>query len=176
MHLNYEHIKKLCHVGLICNGIPITVILLHSVHYTKLTSLEYLLSWGLTIYCLIIYGVFRTTWIVSFGIISHILKQLKRRCIYMHSKDFQAKVKIDNMNLIRILYHRTCELFRQLNDVYSYQLLPDFSSFFTALTFFCFHFVLHFTCNRAKWVNIIYICSILLGKIAIIYPICNCTA
>lgn len=137
---DYKHIRKLCLIGIVPDSLLIITNILCSLWKPEMTF-EYFICCIFTNYAATVWMFFHSSWIVSFGIITHAFRQLKSRCLYIASKPFPPKVKTDNLNRLRMVHHHSCELLRQLNDVCSYQLLLSFTSFFLNLTFIGFTIV-----------------------------------
>lgn len=93
-------------------------------------------------------GVAHSSWILSLGMLAHIFKRIECKCrlLYLSKSnllfnDLQRKEIIS----LRKLHLSTCKLLRDVNQIYSIQILSSLACFFALLAFRCYAIVMHFT-------------------------------
>lgn len=89
-------------------------------------------------YSLSTMGVAHSSWMLSLGVLAHIFKQVKCQCRLRH-------LSTEEIAYLRKLHLSTCELLRDINDIYSIQILSSITLFFALLAFRCYAIVMHFT-------------------------------
>lgn len=171
--LDYKHLRNLCAFGIF----PDFILVIINIYWSFRTpdwSSEYWLCWIFNYYSNSVWMVFQCIWIVSFGIIAHIFRQLKSRCLYIHSKPFPTKVKIDNFNRICNVHHRNSELLRKLNDTYSIQLLLSFILLFVNLTFHGFSLIQPISGMSTNYMSHFIFSFTLYDKLILVFIINQC--
>lgn len=171
---DYKHIEKLCLIGIMFDSMLIIANILWSLWELQMIF-EYFIYCLFSTYACSVWMFFYFSWIVSFGTIAHAFRQLTLRCWYIHSKQFPPKVKVDNLYRLRKVHQSICDLLRQLNEVYSHQLLFGFTWFFLNITFIGFTIIQQIESKTAN--NMIFLfCSMAITKVIVVFLINNCVS
>lgn len=88
-------------------------------------------------------GVVHSGWCVSLGVLAYIFKEIKRYAWRVYLKDVFDEVAREEVIKLRRVHQQACELLRDVNEIYSVQILVSLGCFFIVLAFHSFSFALN---------------------------------
>lgn len=103
----------------------------------------YLFTVVVTFYSVATYGVSHSCWRVCLGILAYIFDQIKQECHLTYIESEPNKWQTEKIVRLRKIHQCTCDLLKDLNEIYSLQILASLTCLFVLLAFRSYSIIMH---------------------------------
>lgn len=116
------------------------------IHISTADQVTYLLYFVIAmviLYIIATCAVVHVSWNVTLGVLAHMFQAIKQQCKITFIKNTANQNQHTKVMCLRKMHQRCCELMRDYNDIYSFQILFEIARLFSMLLVNLYRIVMH---------------------------------